>query len=90
MSIELFLSPSLQRLIGDISTVNVDGDAVGECLEDLVRQYPQLKDPLFNSDGALRPEFVVYINGASVGARELGKRVKEGDQLHLMSFFFGG
>lgn len=90
MSIEVFLSPSLQRLVNDADIINASGSNVGECLKDLVRQYPQLKESLFGADGELRQEYVIYINGENAYPGELLKPVKDGDELHVISFFFGG
>ena len=68
----------------------VNGSTVGECLDQVVKQFPDLKPVLFNKNGKLRHYFDVYVNGASAYPKELVKPVKDGDKLHIVMVLAGG
>jgi molybdopterin converting factor small subunit len=90
MSIEVFLSPSLQVLINDVAMVNTTGKTSGECLQNLMQRFPQLKAVLLDANQVLQPDYMIYVNGENAYPEELTKPVKEGDKIHVMSFFVGG
>ncbi len=56
----------LRKFTGGAATVGVQGDTVGEALEDLTRQYPILKNHLYNEEGALRSFVNVYLNDEDI------------------------
>lgn len=90
MSIEIILSPSLQPMTGNAPSMKVEGKTLGECLDDLMLKYPQLKAVLLDDNQELRKDYMVFINGENAYMEELPRPVKEGDIIHLMTFFVGG
>jgi molybdopterin converting factor small subunit len=90
MSIEIILSPSLQTLAGNALSVNVEGKTLGECLDALMQKHPQLKEVLLDDNRVLRKDYMIFINGENAYMEELVRPVKEGDKIHLMTFFVGG
>ena len=62
----------------------VNGRTVGQCLHHLVKQFPNLKQGLFDKNGKLRSYLDVYVNGKSSFPKELAKPVKDGDELHII------
>jgi molybdopterin converting factor small subunit len=90
MSIEIILSPSLQPLAGNAPSVNVEGKTLGECLDALMQKHPQLKDALLDDNRVLRKDYMIFINGENAYVEEISRPVKEGDKIHLMTFFVGG
>ncbi|MFC2069706.1 MoaD/ThiS family protein [Chloroflexota bacterium] len=80
----------LKQLIDNPDLVEVDGSTVGECLNDLVRQYPGTERWLFNKQGQLLRNLYVYINAESNYKAELAAPVKEGDKLIIASLIAGG
>jgi molybdopterin converting factor small subunit len=50
----------LRAYTGGSDTINVGGDTVGQALDDLVRQHPDLKQHLFK-DSALRSFVNIYV-----------------------------
>lgn len=42
--------PSVEQYINNQDTVEVNGSTVGECITDLVRQYPDLKNILLDKN----------------------------------------
>jgi len=90
MSIEINIPPVLQALAGDVRQINVTGSTVGECLEELVKQYPRLKPRLFNQRGKLPNGINIFINGENAYPETLARRVKEGDKVHISYIVLGG
>jgi molybdopterin converting factor small subunit len=70
--------------------VNVNGNTVGECLRDLVSQYPEIEKQIFDNKGNLLSVLEIYLNGASAYPDELKKAVKDGDEIHLLTMLAGG
>ena len=90
MSIEVKFSPILAKYTNNQRATEVSGSNVGECLDHLVKQFPDLKPALFAKDGKLHRYLDVYINGESAYPEELVKPVKDGDELHIVMVIAGG
>jgi molybdopterin converting factor small subunit len=90
MSIDIVLSPSLLPMVDYAPSVKVKGATLGQCLESLMQDYPQLKTTLLDENQVLRKDYMVFVNGENAYMEELNRPVKEGDKIHLMSFFVGG
>ena len=73
-----------------MKVADVNGRTVGECLNDLVKQFPQFEEVLFNKSGKLLKHLDVYINGKSAYPEELAKSVNDGDKLHIINIIVGG
>jgi molybdopterin converting factor small subunit len=72
------------------TTVKVEGNTTGQCLEELLKQLPDLKPRLFNKKGKLRKYIDIYVNRESAYPQELEKAVSDGDELHIMLLVVGG
>ena len=70
--------------------VAVEGRTVGQCLEALVRRYPDLKAVLFDEHGELQRNLEIYLNLESAYPDELLKPVQDGDQIHITVMLTGG
>jgi molybdopterin converting factor small subunit len=90
MSVEIVIPPFLQPFTGDAKVVQVIGNTVGECLEELIKQYPALKPRLFTRKGELRQSINLFLNKEVVNAREPARPVREGDKLYITSIIMGG
>jgi len=90
VSIQINISQFLQHLTNDVKVVNVNGKTVGDCLNDLVGQFPQLETLLFDKEGELLKLLNVYVNGESAYPEELAKSVNDGDKLDIMYTIVGG
>ena len=81
----------LQTYTGGRDVVEVNGNTVGECLEDVVKQFPSKKQWLFLKRGeSLFREIIVLVNGENPYPTGLDKPVKDGDEISLMLAMFGG
>lgn len=91
MSTKVNIGPSLQEYSGIPGTLEVKGKTVGECLDDLIRQYPESRSWLFAQDGLLR--VLVSINNveAVTPDREgLDRILKADDELQIFAVIGGG
>ena len=70
--------------------VTVEGGTVGECLDELIKQYPGMKMVLFDRDGKLFKLLNVFINRESAYPDELKKPVKDGDEISVVYTMVGG
>jgi molybdopterin converting factor small subunit len=90
MSIVIYNSPSFSHFTGKQRSIKVNGDTVGECLKDLVKQFPEMKKVLLDKTGNVRPYLRIYINNDGTRPAELATPVKDGDELHLLTMYGGG
>lgn len=90
MSIEISLHRTHRRYTDGKEIIKVEGKTVGECLQDLVKQYPPLEKALFVKNGKLNSIIEVYLNGVSAYPNELVKPVKDGDKINLVYMLSGG
>jgi len=88
--VEVNIPQFLQHLTDDVKVAVVNGGTVGECLKDLVKQFPQLKELLFTKNGRLIKYLDIYINGDSAYPEELAKPASDGDELHIVKSIVGG
>lgn len=90
MSVKIKLHRSLAKLVGGRAVVEVNGETVGQCLEQLAARFPRLKKRLFEKDGALSRILEIYVNGESTYPDELATKVKDGDELDTVVRISGG
>ena len=90
MSIKIDISTSLQHLTDDVDVVEVNGSTVGECLEDLIKQFPKMKQHLFDENGKLDMFGNIYINGERNYPEGLATKVNDGDELYISNIVAGG
>jgi molybdopterin converting factor small subunit len=69
LSVKIELHRSLAKLADDQVVVEVDGNTVGQCLEQLAARFSKLKKRLFEKDGALSRILEIYVNGESAHLR---------------------
>jgi len=90
MSIEVSIHQALRDLTNKQATVKVNGTTVGQCLNDLVNQFPGIKPKIFDKKGKLLNYVDIYVNLESSYPEELALSVKDGDQLHITLIIAGG
>ena len=90
MTVEINIPPFFQHLTGNVKVFEAGGSTVGECLNELVRQYPEIKSKLFTRNGRLLKGLNVFINGESAYPGELARPVRDGDKLHITYVMVGG
>jgi len=73
-----------------LEVVAVEGKTVGECLNQLIKQFPGMDKALFAKKDKLLNNVEVYLNHASAYPNELLKPVKDDDEIHLLVMLTGG
>lgn len=90
MSVKINIHPFLLQQTDNQDVVEVNGSTVGECLQQLVARFPDLKPWLFEKDGRLNRLVEIYVNTESSYPEELAKPVQDGDELHIIVIIAGG
>ena len=90
MSIKVRMPYFLQRVSNGLEVAEVAGSTVGECLKDLVEQFPDIKQSIFDENGELDMFGDIYVNGESTYPEGLAKTVKDGDELYIAILVGGG
>ena len=90
MSIKINVSLFLHQYTDGREVVEVNGSTVGQCLDHLVKQFPGIKQWLFDNNGKLHSYITLYVNGRSTYPEELAKPVKSGDELNILFMVDGG
>ena len=84
MSKTIWLSTNLSRIAKGTQGFEVDGETVGECLNDLISIVPAMKDTLFYQS-ALNRAVKVQVNKRVIDEGDrLTKSVKDGDEIRVM------
>ncbi|MBC8418390.1 MAG: MoaD/ThiS family protein [Proteobacteria bacterium] len=90
MSIKIHIHKTHRQHTNEFEVVEVEGDTVGKCLDRLIRQFPAMKEVLFDRNGKLLNVIEIYINMKSAFPDELAKPLKDGDEIHLTVMLAGG
>ena len=81
----------LRQYVGKQPSVKVTATTVGEALNALVSQHPELRRHLYTDDGKLRSFVNLYVNDEDI--RYLQKEataVKDGDNISIVPSIAGG
>lgn len=78
------------NLTGKRRTIDVKGETVGACLQDLTKQFPEMKKVMYDEAGNVQPMIRIFVNRDATRPAESATPVKDGDELHLLAFYPGG
>ena len=90
MAIQVHIHKTHRQFTSGKAEVWTEGDTVGACLKDLIRQFPAMQPSVFDHKGGLKNTLEIYVNHQSAFPKELEKRVKDGDEIHLTLLLAGG
>ena len=90
MPVKIHIHATHRQHTNGLDAVTVEGNTVGECLNQLVRQFPEMEKALFAKKDKLLNVVEVYVNHASAHPNELAKPVQDGDEIHLLVMLAGG
>jgi molybdopterin converting factor small subunit len=82
--------PGLREVINNSEQVTVAGATIGECLGDLINQFPGADKWLFDERGQLLEDVFVYINAESARKAALSDPINNGDELIIAMLLIGG
>ncbi len=91
MSVKIkFSYPDLQQFTDNQHVVSVNGSTVGDCLDDMVRQYPSIKKVLFDEHGQLQSYVMFFVNREYASAAALEMPLNDGDEITVALMMSGG
>lgn len=90
MSVQVHIHRSHRQLTDGKPFVEVAGTTVGECLQQVIRKHPGMKEKLFDKKGNLLNIIEIYINTESAYPGELVKKVAAGDEIYITAKLAGG
>lgn len=91
MSVSVRIPSPLRRITGGKSTVEVNATNLSECLNDLEKQFPGIKERLFDDKGQIQHFVNIYINGEDVRfLQDLATPLKSGDEVSIVPAIAGG
>jgi MoaD family protein len=88
---KIHIPTPLRQYVGKQSSVQVPGATVGEAMNALVAQHPDLRKHLYTEEGKLRAFVNLYVNDEDI--RYLLKEataLKEGDNISIVPSIAGG
>lgn len=92
MSITIHIHQAHRIHTNGFGAVLAEGRTVGECLEDLVRRYPGMRNELYDpaTPGRLRNIIEIHLNNKKLFPDVSAKYVAEGDVIHIALMLSGG
>ncbi len=90
MPVKVHIHITHRRFTNGQDMVIVEGNTVGECLNQLVKQYPGMEKALFAKKDKLLNVVEIFVNNVTAYPNELTKPVKDGDEINLLVMLAGG
>ncbi|MCW2992304.1 MAG: MoaD/ThiS family protein [Solirubrobacterales bacterium] len=91
MAVTVKLPTQLRASVGGASTVPVAGATVGEVLDAVYAEHPELKERICGEDGELRRFVNVYVSGEDIRYLDgLQTPVGEGGEVQILPAVAGG
>jgi MoaD family protein len=88
---KIHIPTPLRQYVGKQAAVEVNGATVGDAINALVTQHPDLRRHLYTEEGKLRAFVNLYVNDEDI--RYLQKEataLKDGDQISIVPSIAGG
>ena len=88
---KIHIPTPLRQYAGKQASIDVQGATVGEAMNALLAQHPELRKHLYTDDGKLRAFVNLYLNDEDI--RYLEKEataLKEGDNISIVPSIAGG
>jgi MoaD family protein len=90
-SVTVHIPTPLRPHAGDNSRLELAGATVGDVLETLAAQHPELGRRLFKAEGKLNRYINIYVNDEDIRFQDnLGTALKAGDNIVLVPAIAGG
>jgi molybdopterin converting factor small subunit len=87
MTITIKIAQMLLQYTDNRETVEVEGSTVRECLENLVKRYPELRPWIFAPNEA---PVITLLNNELVNSDHLDLKVNKNDKIALIPVVAGG
>jgi hypothetical protein len=83
MSVKLHLSKFFSLFVENRDWVEVDGSNLGECLDELVNLFPNLKESLFSNTDTLQPYIEIVVNRETNVTTDMAKQIQPGNDIYI-------
>jgi len=91
MSIKILIPTALRQYAQNRDSVEVSGKNAGELLENLTREFPDLKKHLYDEDGKVRNFVNIYVNDDDIRyLQSYETEVNDGDIISIIPSVAGG
>ena len=90
MSVKINIQKNLQYLTRDRAMVEVEGSTVGQCLDQLIKIFPDLRTMASARNKTWLDYVSIFVNTESAYPNELATPVKDGDEVDIVLIFAGG
>jgi molybdopterin converting factor small subunit len=90
MAVKVHIHATHRQYTNGLEVVPVEGNTVGQCLRNLVNQFPGMEKALFAKKDKLLNVVEIYINHTTAHPNELSMSVNDGDDIHLLVMLAGG
>ena len=88
---KIVIPTALRQYAGNTAAVEVAGATVGEVLNSLMTQHPELKKHLYDASGKLRSFVNIFVNDEDIRHQQLENTpIKEGDDISIIPAIAGG
>jgi sulfur-carrier protein adenylyltransferase/sulfurtransferase len=91
MAVKILIPTPLRTLTDQTEALEMSATSVGEALEELTKNYRQLRNHLYNEEGQLRSYVNIYVNDEDVRYLQKDRTpVKDGDVISIIPSIAGG
>lgn len=91
MAVTVRIPQPLRSLTGNASTVSAASGDLTNCIVDLEKNYPGMRDRVMDEAGQLRRFVNIYVNGEDVRFMDgLATSLKDGDEVSIVPAVAGG
>ncbi|MCG8683831.1 MAG: MoaD/ThiS family protein [Desulfobacterales bacterium] len=80
----------LRHMANNAKTHQVEGNTVGQCLKELVKAFPDMKESIFKDNGEIHHLIEIFLNSRTAHPGELLRSTADGDEIHVVTILSGG
>jgi len=92
MNTTIRISPALQEYVNVPSSVEVQGDTISQCMDDLILKYPAIRACLFERNDLLR--VLISINNVEILSvdkkMDMDRILDMDDEIYILAIVAGG
>ncbi len=91
MAVKVLIPTALRQYANGQNTIDIEGAKVGDVMDNLKKDFPDLVTHLFSEDGQLRSFVNVYVNEEDIRFLHRDETaLKDGDEVSIIPAIAGG